>query len=80
MPDGPNQAEATLRAQTRAALQAARISQAQAEGARGLSTKHLRQMLTGRAPLTLGWAERILALCGMRLAIAVHYPEESTDA
>jgi hypothetical protein len=29
------------------------------------------QMLTGRATLTLDWAEQILRLCGMRLVIGV---------
>lgn len=32
---------------------------------------HLSQILTGRAALTLDWAERILALCGLELDVTV---------
>lgn len=60
-----------LRTQTRAALIEAGISQAAAARTLGLSAKHMCQMLTGRAHLTLAHAERILALCGMRPVIAV---------
>jgi plasmid maintenance system antidote protein VapI len=64
-------AEESLRAQVRAALEAARISQAAAARELGLSTKHLCQMLTGRAPLSLEWAEQIVALCEMRVEVVV---------
>jgi hypothetical protein len=37
----------------------------------GVSKKHLCQMLTGRAPLTLDWAEQIVALCEMRVEVVV---------
>jgi DNA-binding XRE family transcriptional regulator len=59
----------SLRAQVRAALDAAGLSQAEAARRIGVSTKHMSQMLTGRAVLTLMWAEKILALCGQRLEI-----------
>lgn len=59
----------SLRAQVRTALDEAGISQAEAARRIGLSTKHMSQMLTGKATLTLGWAEKILALCGQRLEI-----------
>lgn len=59
----------SLRAQVKAALDAASLSQAEASRRLGLSTKHMNQMLTGKATLTLGWAEKILALCGQRLEI-----------
>jgi plasmid maintenance system antidote protein VapI len=45
-------------------LAKARISQAEACRRLDVSTKHMNQMLMGHAPLTLEWAERILALCG----------------
>lgn len=64
-------AEESLRAQVRAALEATRISQAAAARELGVSTKHLCQMLTGRAPLSLEWAEQILALCEMRVEVVV---------
>jgi plasmid maintenance system antidote protein VapI len=55
----------------RAALDDAGISQAEACRQLGLSTKHMCHMLTGAAHLSLAWAERILALCGWRLVIAL---------
>ncbi len=64
-------AEESLRRQVRAALEAARMSQAEAARELGVSTKHLCQMLTGRAPLSLEWAERIVALCEMRVEVVV---------
>jgi hypothetical protein len=62
-------AERDLRIQVRAALIASGVSQAEAARQLGLSTKHMSQMLTGRATLTLDWAEHIVDLCGMRLVI-----------
>lgn len=64
-------AEDALRAQVRAALVTAQISQAEACRQLDLSTKHMCQMLTGRAPITLDWAERVVALCGMRIEVYV---------
>lgn len=64
-------AEDSLREQVRAALTAAGISQAFVARELGVSTKHLSQMLTGRAPLSLEWAERILDMCGMRVEVVV---------
>ena len=64
-------AEQDLRTQVAAALLTRGISQAEAARQLGLSNKHLNQMLTGRAVLTLPWAERILALTGMRLVIGL---------
>ena len=63
--------EESLREQVRAALHAARISQAAVARELGVSTKHLCQMLTGRAPLSLEWAEQIVALCEMRVEVVV---------
>lgn len=61
--------EDDLRHQVRSALDHARISQAEAARHLGISNKHLNQMLTGRATLTLDWADRIAALCGMRIVV-----------
>ena len=63
--------EESLREQVRAALESTRISQAAVARELGVSTKHLCQMLTGRAPMTLEWAERIVALCEMRVEVVV---------
>ncbi|WP_187283750.1 helix-turn-helix transcriptional regulator [Streptomyces sp. adm13(2018)] len=60
-----------LRTQLKAALQHAGLSQAQVARELGLSTKHMSQMLTGRAPLTITWASRIAALCGARIEVHV---------
>lgn len=68
-------AEASLREQVRAALAATGVRQAAVARALGLSTKHVSQMLTGRAPLTLVQAERILGVCGMRVEVAVYAGE-----
>lgn len=66
-------AEQTIRAQVRGALKAAGVSQAAAASQLGISQKHLSQMLTGRAPLSLSWAEQLLAMCGWRLVIALDW-------
>lgn len=64
-------AEDELRTQIRATLAAVGMSQAEVARRLGLSNKHLNQMITGRASLTLGWAENILATCGMRLIVGI---------
>lgn len=69
-------ADEQLRTQTRAAVRQSPISQAEIARQLGLSTKHLCQMLTGRAPLSLTWAEGILGLCGIELVITTR-PEET---
>lgn len=71
-------AEDALRSHVRATLAYAGLSQAEASRRLGVSTKHLSQMLTGRAPLTLTWAEQLLALCGMRLVIALEHDRENS--
>jgi hypothetical protein len=58
-----------LRAQVKEALAEAGIKQVEVARRLNLSTKHVSQMFTGKVTLTLGWAERILALCGQRLEI-----------
>ena len=71
-------ADEQLRSHVRAALVHAHISQAEAARQLGLSTKHLSQMLTGQATLSLTWAEGLLGLCGMNLVIDVR-PDGSED-
>ena len=66
--DSPG-AQDSLRAQVRKALTDSGISQADVSRRLGLTQKHVSQMLTGRAVLTLAWAEQILALAGQRLEI-----------
>lgn len=66
-------AEEQLRTQVRSALIHAGISQAEAARRLGLSHKHVNQMVTGRAPLPLAWAERLLALTGMRIVIGLQH-------
>ncbi|MFD5848351.1 helix-turn-helix domain-containing protein [Streptomyces chartreusis] len=36
-----------------------------------VSDKHLSQLLTGRASMTLNWAEQILRVCGLELVVKV---------
>lgn len=74
--------EDDLRHQLRAALEQARISQAEAARQLGLSNKHMNQMLTGRATLTLDWADRIAELCGMRIVVLAltGRPDDDPDA
>lgn len=62
-----------LPALIRTALQTAGLSQAEASRHLGLSTKHLNQMLTGKAPITVPWAQRLLDLCGWRLMVALEH-------
>jgi hypothetical protein len=71
-------AEDQLRAHVRAALEAAGLSQAEASRQLGCTTKHMSMMLTGRATLTLTWAEGILGLCGHSLVIGTR-PDDPKD-
>lgn len=63
--------EENLREQVRAALDTTQTSQVVIARELKVSTKHLCQMLTGRAPLTLEWAEKIVNVCGMRVEVVV---------
>ncbi|MFE9432883.1 helix-turn-helix domain-containing protein [Streptomyces sp. NPDC006640] len=77
MNDNPT-AEDQLRTHTRAALEAAGVSQAEVARQFGLSTKHVSHMLIGRATLTLTWAEAILSLAGQRIEITTRPDPEET--
>lgn len=60
-----------LRALVRLVLREKGMSQAAAARALGITAKHMSQMMTGRAPITLDWAARIAALCGQRIRIEI---------
>lgn len=72
-------AEEGLRTLVRSVLADAGLSQAAVADRLNLSTKHLSQMMTGRAHLTLWWAEQILALCGRHLELAAAPPGPERD-
>lgn len=72
-------AEEQLRAEVRAALTRTHLSQAEAARQLGISSKHMSQMLTGRTPLTLAWAERIVALCGARVLVCTTVPSPDRE-
>lgn len=69
MSDAP--AEDQLRALVHQALAETHTPQAEVARQLGVSTKHLGHMLTGRATLTLTWAEGILGLLGCSLLLTV---------
>jgi len=50
-------------------LRTAGLSQAEAARRLGITAKHMNQMLTGKAPLSLAWADQIAALCGRELLV-----------
>jgi plasmid maintenance system antidote protein VapI len=58
-----------LRSLLAAELRAAGISQAEAARRLGVTAKHMSQMLTGKAPLSLAWADQIAAACGRELLV-----------
>lgn len=66
---GQPDARDSMRAQVKAAIDAAGLTDAEVGRRLGVTAKHVSQMLTGKAALTIGWAEKILALCGQRLEI-----------
>ncbi|MFI0822242.1 helix-turn-helix domain-containing protein [Streptomyces sp. NPDC021098] len=64
-------AQDSLHEQVRAAVKASGLKQVWIAERLSTSEKHLSQLLTGRAPMSLEWAEQILALCGKRVRIIV---------
>lgn len=50
-------------------LWAANLSQAEVARRLGITAKHMSQMLTGRAPLSLAWADDIAAECGREIVV-----------
>ncbi|HEY9367542.1 helix-turn-helix transcriptional regulator [Streptomyces sp.] len=69
--------QAALRLEVRACLKVAGLSQAEAAQTLGISTKHMSQMLTGRAPMSIAWADRITRLTGRELLIASRFGPEA---
>jgi plasmid maintenance system antidote protein VapI len=59
----------SLRATLAAELDAAGLSRAEAARQLGVTAKHMSQMLTGKAPLSLAWADQIAAACGRELLV-----------
>jgi plasmid maintenance system antidote protein VapI len=59
-----------LRAELRAELKAAGISQAEAARHLGCTPKHMSQMLTGKARISPEWANAVALACGRRLIVA----------
>ncbi|GAA0501032.1 helix-turn-helix transcriptional regulator [Streptomyces olivaceiscleroticus] len=74
-------AQDALHEQVRAAVKAAGLKQVWIAERLGITPKHLSQLLTGRVPLSLDWADRILALCGKRVRVvveAIQAPKEAS--
>lgn len=64
-------AESRLIAGLRTALDESGTSQAAAARVLGISTKHMSQMLIGKAPVSIPMAERIAGACGRTLEIRI---------
>jgi predicted transcriptional regulator len=62
--------QGSLRALLVDELRAAGVSQAEVARTLGITAKHMSQMLTGKAPLSLAWADEIAAACGRDLVVA----------
>jgi transcriptional regulator with XRE-family HTH domain len=61
-----------VRAEIRLALRVTGTSQVELSRRLGLSTKHVSQVLTGRAALSLELAEAMLAAVGRQMAVRTH--------
>lgn len=59
----------SLRGQVKTSLEAAGVTVENVAERLNLSSRHVEQMLNGKAALTIVWAEQMLALCGQRLEI-----------
>lgn len=68
-----------LRKLLRAALKASGRKQIWIAEQLHISPKHLSQMLTGHAELTLGWAQRIAVLCDHKIDITVAPLPDTAD-
>ncbi|OLT13039.1 hypothetical protein BJF79_03830 [Actinomadura sp. CNU-125] len=75
-PTPGSRSEDLLRSALRAAIPAAGRHQVTIADDLGITTKHLCAMLTGRARLTLDWAERIAEACGHEVVVAVERRSE----
>lgn len=61
--------EEDLRAVVAGCITKAGVSRAHVARQIGITAKHMSQMLTGKAPLSVTWAERIAEVCGRELRI-----------
>jgi plasmid maintenance system antidote protein VapI len=61
--------EDRLRIEVRRAIADAGLTQRAIANELGLTEKHVSQMLTGKAHLSLDWADRIAKLCGRRVSV-----------
>jgi hypothetical protein len=64
-------AEIRLLTAVRAAVDESGIRHVHLSRTLGLTTKHLSSLLTGKTPLSIGWADRIATACGLSLDIRV---------
>ncbi|MWA08712.1 helix-turn-helix domain-containing protein [Streptomyces sp. BA2] len=64
-------AQNALSQQVRAAVKESGLKQAWIAERLGITQKYLSQLLTGHAPISLEWAEKILPLCGKRIRIVI---------
>jgi plasmid maintenance system antidote protein VapI len=58
-----------MRDELRACIARAGISQAEVSRHLGITTKHMSQMLTGKAPISLDMAQDIAVVCGREIRI-----------
>jgi len=63
--------QASLLAEVRAAVAASGLTRASIANQLHVGNKHLSFLLTGRARMSVEWAERILGLCGLELVLTV---------
>lgn len=71
--------QTALRLEVRDCLKAARLSQARAAAALGLTPKHMSQMLTGKSQMSVAWAGRITELTGRELLIVSRHKPTPTE-
>jgi hypothetical protein len=73
-------AELRLLAAVRATVDDSGIRHVHLARTLGLTTKHLSALLTGKTPLSISWAEQIVAVCGRTLDIRVNGETKVPDA
>lgn len=64
-------AEVRLLAAVRALVDESGIKQIHIARKLGVSPKHMSALLTGKAPLSISWAEQVVAACGRSLDICI---------
>lgn len=63
-----------LREIVREAIRDSGVTQRAIAAELGVSEQHISRMLTGRAVLTLEWTEKIVAVCGRQVSVALLSP------